>query len=406
MSLMPTAILLFNLGIKSLTSVRSSMGRAQSSASHGLVGRTKSISSQMAFHLLTNIPEMLFLVPPQQCPSPAHQRSMQIPTTSQSISATCIHDLKCLLSNQILLCSQVVTNGLLSISCLKAFHNAAGPPTQRKRALLTLNPAIARHYTHWHRAHLIQRVKQFSFVPCDYFEALRPNSLQPHLIRVTMKTTILSLLLMLFAGAYLAQDVDNYAEGGYAEQAEGVGESVHRVVRDLHECVNTPKKCSKINGICINIQEDCEGNADDSLCNHNQCTCCVKHECSNTPKKCENENGICINKMNDCAGKTDEGLCHNQHCTCCKKHQCSNTPEICSNANGTCINIMDHCAGRTDKSLCHNKHCTCCIKRACENTPSACANRNGTCINIMDTCEGESDESLCFNQNCKCCIPA
>ncbi|XP_069978570.1 protein psiQ-like [Penaeus vannamei] len=171
-----------------------------------------------------------------------------------------------------------------------------------------------------------------------------------------------------------------------------------------HECINTPKICSSQNGVCINLMDDCAGQTDESLCRNKNCKCCMKHECSNTPKMCSNEGGTCINLMDDCAGKADESLCRNQNCKCCIKHECSNTPKMCSNEGGVCINLMDDCPGKANESLCRNQNCKCCMKHECSNTPKMCSNEGGTCINLMDDCAGKVNESLCRNQNCKCCM--
>ncbi|XP_027233418.2 extracellular matrix protein A-like [Penaeus vannamei] len=181
-----------------------------------------------------------------------------------------------------------------------------------------------------------------------------------------MKPVILGLLVVLFAAAYLAQDINEQSQGctdeeGCVEAAQGAGEPLNRVARQTHVCVKTPKKCLKNNGVCINLVDDCAGKKNDTLCNNDHCTCCQKHVCLNTPKKCSSNNGVCINLMDDCAGKKNDTLCNNDNCTCCQKHVCLNTPKKCSEKNGTCINLMDDCAGTKNDTLCNNRHCTCCI---------------------------------------------
>ncbi|XP_063615514.1 uncharacterized protein LOC134788590 [Penaeus indicus] len=181
-----------------------------------------------------------------------------------------------------------------------------------------------------------------------------------------MKPAILGLLMVLFAGAYLAQDINDQSKGctdeeGCVEGPPGAGEPLHRVARQTHECSRTPENCKQLNGICIHNGDTCIGDKQRSLCEDEDCTCCKKHVCVKTPKKCLKNNGVCINLMDECAGRKNDTLCNNDHCTCCQKHVCQNTPKTCSDKNGVCINIMDECPGTKNDTLCNNRHCTCCI---------------------------------------------
>ncbi|XP_047490909.1 protein psiQ-like [Penaeus chinensis] len=228
---------------------------------------------------------------------------------------------------------------------------------------------------------------------------------------VAMKPAILGLLMVLYAGAYLAQDINDQSKGctdeeGCVEAPQGAGEPLHRVARQANECSKTPEDCKELNGICIRNGDTCIGDTQKQLCQDEDCTCCKKHVCAQTPNKCLKNNGVCINLMDECAGSRNDTLCNNGHCTCCQKHVCQNTPNKCLQNNGVCINLMDECAGTRNDTLCNNRHCTCCQKHVCQNTPKKCSEKNGVCINLMDECAGTKNDTLCNNRHCTCCIPA
>ncbi|ROT84412.1 hypothetical protein C7M84_022408 [Penaeus vannamei] len=156
-----------------------------------------------------------------------------------------------------------------------------------------------------------------------------------------------AMLLLVAGGCVLTQAHEIERED--VNNGDGFEDAAN--LRQLHECVKTPPKCSNEGGFCLNLQLSCAGKMNASLCNNDNCGCCLKHECINTPKICSSQNGVCINLMDDCAGQTDESLCRNKNCKCCMKHECSNTPKMCSNEGGTCINLMDDCAGKADECL-------------------------------------------------------